>query len=134
MTRLIRTALALVMCACAAAASAAAAQRTAASLSIVSFGPAGEIQNIAEAREIRIVFSEPMVALGAIPERVLAPYVRITPALPGTFRWSGTTILIFTPDPRRPLPFATRYNVTIDATATAVSGRRPWLRGRWRRW
>ena len=108
MTRLIRPALLFVVCLCAAAASAEPAQRAAASLSVVSAGPEGEIQNIAEAREIRIVFSEPMVALGAIPERVAAPYVRITPTLPGTFRWSGTTILIFTPDPKQPLPTATR--------------------------
>ena len=47
-----------------------------------------------------------------------------SPAVPGTFRWSGTTILIFTPDPKRPLPYATRYQVTIDTGADAVSGRK----------
>ena len=52
-----------------------------------------------------------------------APFVRITPALAGAFRWSGTTILIFTPDPKKPLPFATKYDVTVDTTAVAVSGR-----------
>ncbi len=124
MTRPIRTALGAIVCLCAAAASVEPAQRTTASLSVVSFGPHGEVQNIAEANEIRIVFSEPMVALGAIPERVQPPYVRITPALPGTFRWSGTTILIFTPDPKRPLPYATTYRVTVDSTAAAISGRR----------
>ena len=41
----------------------------------------------------------------------------------GTFRWSGTTTLIFTPDPKTPLPFATKYDVTIDADAKAVSGK-----------
>jgi alpha-2-macroglobulin len=124
MTRSIRTGLGIVVCLCAATLPAAPAQRTSPSLSIVSTGPQGEIQNIAEAREVRIVFSEPMVALGAIPERVLPPYVHISPALPGTFRWSGTTILIFTPDPKRPLPYATTYEVTIDRAATAVSGRK----------
>ena len=103
MTRPIRIALGVLVRVCAAAV-AEAAQRTTASLSVVSHGPQGEIQNIAEAREIRVVFSEPMVALGAIPERVLPPYVHISPALPGTFRWSGTTILVFTADPKRPLP------------------------------
>jgi hypothetical protein len=49
--------------------------------------------------------------------------VRIDPAIRGTFRWSGTTILIFTPDPRQPLPYATPYQVTIDTSARAVSGR-----------
>ena len=93
-------------------------------LTIVSAGPTGEVANLAEANEIRIVFSEPMVTLGRIPAEVRAPFVTIRPAVPGTFRWSGSTILIFTPDPRRPLPFATRFEVTVETTAIAVSGRR----------
>ncbi len=56
--------------------------------------------------------------------RLTAPFVTISPAIPGAFRWSGTTILIFTPDATRPLPYATRYDVTVAASATAVSGRR----------
>ena len=93
-------------------------------LRIVSAGPEGEIASLGEASEIRVVFSEPMVTLGRIPARVAAPFFKVSPAIPGTFRWSGTTILIFTPDGKRPLPFATRYDVTIDASAQAVSGRR----------
>ncbi len=50
--------------------------------------------------------------------------MRIRPAIKGTFRWSGTTILIFTPDPQQPLPYATTYTVVVDTTATAVSTRR----------
>ena len=42
----------------------------------------------------------------------------------GSFRWSGTTILIFTPDRGTPLPYATTYEVTVETTAAAVSGRR----------
>jgi alpha-2-macroglobulin len=93
-------------------------------LTIVSARPTGEIASLGEAREIRVVFSEPMVTLGRIPDPVRAPFFRISPSVAGTFRWSGTTILIFTPDPGRALPYATRYEVTIDSTATAVSGRR----------
>jgi alpha-2-macroglobulin len=93
-------------------------------LTVVNFGPQGEIASLPEANEIRIVFSEPMVALGRIPARPTPPFVRISPAIPGAFRWSGTTILIFTPDPKRPLPYATTYEVTVDTTATAVSGRK----------
>ena len=65
-----------------------------------------------------------MVTLGRIPDPVRPPFFRITPSVRGTFRWSGTTILIFTPDPKQPLPLATRFTVTIDTTASAVSGRR----------
>jgi len=93
-------------------------------LTVVSAGPTGEVASLAEANEIRVVFSEPMVTLGRIPALVRAPFVRISPAIPGTFRWSGTTILIFTPDPDRPLAYATRYEVTVDTTAVAASGRR----------
>ena len=93
-------------------------------LTIVNTGPHGPLDRLEQANEIRIVFSEPMVTLGRIPNPVTAPFVRITPAIAGTFRWSGTTILIFTPDPKRPLPYATSYEVTVDASATAVSGRR----------
>ena len=93
-------------------------------LTVVSAGPNGEVASLAEANEVRVIFSEPMVALGRIPQPVKAPFFHLTPPVPGTFRWSGTTILIFTPDRHRPLPFATRYQVTIDASATAVSGHR----------
>ncbi|HKR62631.1 MAG TPA: alpha-2-macroglobulin family protein, partial [Thermoanaerobaculia bacterium] len=87
---------------------------------VVSAGPVGETATIAEANEIRVVFSEPMVALGRIPQPVVAPFFKIAPAVKGTFRWSGTTTLIFTPD--KALPFATEYNVTIDKSAKALSG------------
>ncbi|RPI53772.1 MAG: hypothetical protein EHM55_12820 [Acidobacteria bacterium] len=102
-----------------------AAQERPGNLTVVSAGPAGEIGSLEEANEIRMVFSEPMVALGRIPQPVTAPFVAISPAISGgTFRWSGTTILIYTPDPKRKLPFATRYGVTVDTSATATSGRR----------
>src|SRR5512139_2104100 len=116
-----RTFLPVFALACLLLASAAASQQA---LTIVSARPTGEVANLAEANEIRIIFSEPVVALGRIPQPVLAPFFKITPSVAGTFRWSGTTILIFTPAEHRPLPFATRYDVTIDTTATAISGRR----------
>jgi uncharacterized protein YfaS (alpha-2-macroglobulin family) len=89
-------------------------------LRVVSVGPVGEVANLAEANEIRVVFSEPMVTLGKIPEPARAPFFHIDPPVKGTFRWSGTTTLIFTPD--LPLPYATRYEVTIDETARSVAG------------
>ena len=95
-----------------------------AALTIVQSGPTNEIASLREANDIRIVFSEPMVVLGRIPDPVTAPFVTIRPALAGTFRWSGTTILIFTPGRPNALPFATTFRVTIDASAAALSGRR----------
>src|SRR5438046_10329272 len=75
----------------------AAGQQTPA-LTVVQSGPTNEIANLREANEIRIVFSEPMVVLGRIPALVTVPHVTIRPALARTYRWSGATILIFTPD------------------------------------
>jgi uncharacterized protein YfaS (alpha-2-macroglobulin family) len=118
MTRAISACVWILLCVCSFA------QAQAPALSVLRKGPQGEIASLEEANEIRIVFSEPMVALGRIPDKVAAPFVRITPAIPGTFRWSGTTILIFTPDATRPLPYATSYEVRIGTDATAVSGRR----------
>jgi alpha-2-macroglobulin len=90
-------------------------------LEIVAYGPVGETGSLAESNEIRVVFSEPMVVLGKIPEPVTAPFFKIDPPVTGSFRWSGTTTLIFTPKPQ--LPFATTFNVTIDKSAKSVSGK-----------
>ena len=90
-------------------------------LRIVSAGPVGETATLAEANEIRVVFSEPMVVLGRIPQPVPAPFFRIEPAVKGTFRWSGTTTLIFTP--AEPLPYATEFTVTVDKSAKSVAGK-----------
>src|SRR3954471_6432166 len=92
-------------------------------LTIVKAGPVGEVANLAEANEIRVVFSEPMIVVGKIPKVLNVPWFHVAPEIKGTFRWSGTTTLIFTPDPKTPLPFATKYDVTIDPEAKAVSGK-----------
>ena len=73
-------------------------------LTIVSAVPTGEIGRLQDANEIRVIFSEPMVALGRIPANPAPPWIQIAPAMKGAYRWSGTTILIFTPDPASPLP------------------------------
>jgi hypothetical protein len=93
-------------------------------LQILQAGPAGEISKLEGANEIRVVFSEPMVPLGRIPETVIAPFFAIKPEIPGRLRWSGTNTLIFTPSDPAKLPYATRYEVTVGEGATSVAGRR----------
>jgi uncharacterized protein YfaS (alpha-2-macroglobulin family) len=92
----------------------------AAGLRVISVGPVGETATLAEANEVRVVFSEPMVVLGRIPQPVTAPFFKMEPAVKGTFRWSGTTTLIFTPD--QPLPYATEFKVTVAKSAKSVAG------------
>lgn len=101
---------------------AAAAPADAQGLQVRQAGPEGEITEREQANEVRVTFSEPMVALGRIPQPVTAPFFRIEPAVEGSFRWSGTRLLIFTP--ARPLPYATKYQVTIAVEAASVQGRR----------
>jgi hypothetical protein len=93
-------------------------------LTVIGAQPTGEISSLEQANEIRIRFSDAMVPLGRIPDQVAVPFFSVRPAVRGSFRWAGTSLLIFTPDPRTPLPFATRFDVTIAPTAIAVSGRR----------
>ena len=91
-------------------------------LLVVSSSPAGEVGQISDATEIRIVFSEPMVALGT-PSTGAPPWLSIEPAFAANYFWSGTRTLIVTADPSRPLPYATRYTVRIDGAARSTSGR-----------
>ncbi|MBK9241969.1 MAG: hypothetical protein IPL75_17375 [Acidobacteria bacterium] len=93
-------------------------------LTVLEAGPTGPLAQLTDANEVRIIFSEPMVALGRVPSNPQIPWVTITPRVVGAFRWSGTTILIFTPDPAAPVPYATRFTVTVDANATSAGGRR----------
>lgn len=89
-------------------------------LTVLSATPNGEVAELRDAAEIRVEFSEPMVPLGRAPEAVTAPFFSIAPAVRGTFRWAGTTTLVFTPE--TPLPYATEYTVRIAQTATSAAG------------
>ena len=91
-------------------------------LRVLEAAPNGVISELTDANEIRVIFSEPMVALGRVPTNPTPPWIHIAPTIKGAFRWSGTTILIFTPDHNTPLPYATRFDVTIDRTAESAAG------------
>lgn len=90
-------------------------------MTVANAGPRGEVASLAEANEVRVVFSEPMVALGRIPDPASAPFFTITPPVKGAFRWSGTRTLLFTP--AAPLPYATKFEVGISGAASGVSGK-----------
>ena len=68
------------------------------SLTILSTNPTGEIGQLADADQIRVVFSEPMVAIGTVPSETPPSWIHVAPAVPGSFYWSGTKTLIFSPD------------------------------------
>ena len=91
-------------------------------LVVVSASPNGEVGQIGDANEIRIVFSEPMVNLGG---PVLTPpaWLSIAPAYRANYYWSGTRTLIVTADPDAPLRFATRFTVRVETSARSAGGR-----------
>ena len=93
-------------------------------LTVIRADPSGELTTLADAGQIRIVFSEPMLAIGAVPDGRAPVWLRMTPAAPGTFYWAGTKTLVFSPDPARRLPYSTKFTIRVDATATSLAGRR----------
>jgi hypothetical protein len=74
---------------------------------------AGETDTALITTSIEIVFSEPVDADGA------ASAISITPDVPGTVSWSGST-LIFTP--ADPLELSTDYTVEVDGTIRDLAG------------
>ncbi|HEX7596825.1 MAG TPA: alpha-2-macroglobulin family protein, partial [Polyangia bacterium] len=68
--------------------------------------------------EVRIRFSEAMVPVAQLGVAKQPP-VRLTPAVPGTWRWIDTQVLVFTARTR--LPGATEFVVTVPAGTQALS-------------
>ncbi|MGC8763456.1 MAG: MG2 domain-containing protein [Acidobacteriota bacterium] len=90
-------------------------------LRVLKAGPIGETASLGQAAEIRVVFSEPMVALGRVAELREVQGFSISPPVAGTFRWAGTDTLVFRPEAT--LPFATRYEVKIGPQLRSAAGR-----------
>jgi alpha-2-macroglobulin len=70
--------------------------------------------------EVNVVFDRPVRALGVVTQ--VAPPFRVSPALPGSFRWVGSRAAVFTPAQR--LPFATAFAVEVPAGLAAIDGTR----------
>ena len=91
-------------------------------LTIAHASPQGVVE-VGQPPRVQIVFSQPVGALapteiGEAPP----PWLNISPPLPARWRWAGTAELVG--EPLVPLPFATRYQVTIGPGLTAVTGER----------
>ncbi len=70
--------------------------------------------------EVNVVFDRPVHPLGVVSDG--PPPFRVTPDLPGSFRWVGSRAAVFTSDQR--LPFATAFTVDVPAGLAAVDGTR----------
>lgn len=82
---------------------------------VVHTAPHGEV---ATASQVTIVFSRPMVPLAELGNA--PPGVRLSPAVPGGWRWLDPETLVFEAAGR--LPKATRYTVDVPAGLVAADG------------
>lgn len=91
------------------------------SLAVMQATPEGQIVPGQERKEIFVVFSHPVVALGALAETTKGAF-SISPKMPGEFRWYGSRISAFIPaEDWKP---GVEYTVKINADTAAVSGQK----------
>ena len=69
---------------------------------------------------LAVVFSQPMVAPGAVGLPTALPEIRLDPPIPLSARWADQNTLLLVPT--SPLALATRYSATISATLTDLRG------------
>lgn len=92
-------------------------------LAIVQHSPKGNLDRIVPGREIVMTFSHPMVPLATLHAdsgSVTAP-VKISPPLPGKFRWYGSRTVAFIPD--EAFKPASHYTITVPAETHSLDGR-----------
>jgi uncharacterized protein YfaS (alpha-2-macroglobulin family) len=95
----------------------AAGQRASGPLQVALATPQGEVGIVTE---VSVVFDRPVQPLGVVSEGP-APF-RISPEVPGRFRWVGSRAAVFTPERR--LALATAYSVEVPAGLQALDGTR----------
>jgi uncharacterized protein YfaS (alpha-2-macroglobulin family) len=86
-------------------------------LEVLRYAPEGDVPL---APHLSVTFNQPMVALTDHATASKTVPVRLTPDIPGKWRWVGTSTALFEADPR--LPMATSYTATIPAGTPAAGG------------
>lgn len=84
-------------------------------LKVAFVSPEGPVSVVTE---VSVVFDRPVRPLELAGDGP-APF-RITPSLPGSFRWVGSRAAVFTPEKR--LPLATHFDVEVAAGLAALDG------------
>ncbi|MGA7160839.1 MAG: alpha-2-macroglobulin family protein [Bacteroidota bacterium] len=89
-------------------------------LSVVASSPHGVIASLDQSQTILATFSDPMVALQAVPtDQGTGPMI-IEPNVRGKYRWMGTITSTFIPE--NPLPYSTSFTVRIPAGTSSLKG------------
>lgn len=89
-------------------------------LRVVVSSPRGVIRSIDQSQTIFATFSEPMVALQAVPKDEGTGPMVIEPKIAGKYRWMGTVTLSFIPE--KLLPYSTEFKVKIPAGTMSQNG------------
>ncbi len=89
-------------------------------LKVLSATPREAILHASEAGSAVVIFDHPMTPLEALPEGRGPAFLRISPEVPGRFRWLGARALAFTPDNRFPL--ATEFRITVPGGIFSLDG------------
>ena len=91
-------------------------------LAVLRFAPEGEIPI---APFLNVTFNQPMVPLGTLEQLAAEDVpVKLTPAIPGVWKWLGTKTLSFEhrADEIDRFPMATEFTVEIPAGSTSATG------------
>jgi alpha-2-macroglobulin len=87
-------------------------------LQVLRFGPDGDITL---APNLSVTFSQPMVAVTSHADSVAKGVpVKLTPTVPGTWRWVGTKTVLLEPKIR--FPMATAFRAEVPAGTTSSTG------------
>ena len=89
-------------------------------LQVVVASPKGVTATPDQSQGVFVTFKQPMVPLQAVSFQEGAAVMQIQPAIPGKYRWMGTTTLAFVP--ASPLPNGTLFAVKIPAGTKSLSG------------
>lgn len=86
-------------------------------LRVLRYSPEGDVPL---APNLSVTFSQPMISVSSQEEAAANVPVRLSPELPGKWRWIGTNTLLFEPHIR--FPMATRYSATVPAGTRSQNG------------
>jgi hypothetical protein len=86
-------------------------------LRVLRYSPEGDVPL---APNLSVTFSQAMIAVSSQEEAAANVPVRLSPHVPGKWRWVGTNTLLFEPHVR--FPMATRYSATVPAGTRSQNG------------
>ncbi|HKY44203.1 MAG TPA: alpha-2-macroglobulin family protein [Pyrinomonadaceae bacterium] len=86
-------------------------------LRVLRYSPEGDVPL---APNLSVTFSQAMIAVSSQEEAAANVPVRLSPHVPGKWRWVGTNTLLFEPEIR--FPMARYYSATVPAGTRSVNG------------